>query len=666
MTFSIEFDYRFDTDGFFDATARAALEEAGRIWENLIQDEFPNFSAGQTLNVQNPQSGQFQQVTINQEIDDLLIFVGTRNLGGALGSAGPTAPAPGDENQLRVSGDFRGQGPTTDFEPSSGTLTFDPLANWNFNIAGPVEGQPDFITVALHEIGHILGFSTSPTFDAFVSGGRFGGPNALAANGGQSIPLTADGHVEEGFMNDSVLLDPISTSGVRTLPSNIDLAILADIGYEIDGFTAQGSSFEIATNQGETIFGRDIADAINGLGGDDTIQGGGGDDRLQGGAGSNVIFGDEGTDRFYFSPGDGRTQISDFDFRNETIVVDPAFGFTSVAEVLDLISSPFANVREVEFGGGTSASIFENGTGSQLSAANIEFGTLVDSNPTEGNDVLTGTGGADVLDGRGGNDTISGLGGNDLLIGGRGNDDLNGGAGRDAVRYDAAREGFTIQENPNGTVTVTSATDGTDTLSSIEQIDFSNGSLVFDITDALPITFADGGILDNYAYPLYSAALNRTPDAAGLEFWSDFANTDAIQNIAFDASLGQSSEVNGQVRLAAEFVTSPEFNTPDTATNAGFVTKLYSNFLGTSNPDQAGFEFWSGVYEDRLNDEIDSGRLPDGVTIFDGTSNQLVDVTTEQWAKAWMLRDFASHPDIFDRIEDDVTAGLFVSDVDLM
>ena len=190
--------------------------------------------------------------------------------------------------------------------------------------------------------------------------------------------------------------------------------------------------------------------------------------------------------------------------------------------------------------------------------------------------------------------------------------------------------------------------------------------MVFDITDALPITFADGGILDNYAYPLYSAALNRTPDAAGLEFWSDFANTDAIQNIAFDASLGQSSEVNGQVRLAAEFVTSPEFNTPDTATNAGFVTKLYSNFLGTSNPDQAGFEFWSGVYEDRLNDEIDSGRLPDGVTIFDGTSNQLVDVTTEQWAKAWMLRDFASHPDIFDRIEDDVTTGLFVSDVDLM
>ena len=203
-------------------------------------------------------------------------------------------------------------------------------------------------------------------------------------------------------------------------------------------------------------------------------------------------------------------------------------------------------------------------------------------------------------------------------------------------------------------------------LSSFETIEFDDGTVLLDIQDALPIEFDDGRILDNYAYPLYSAALNRTPDAAGLEFWSNFANSDAIQNIAFDPNLGQSSEVNGQVRLAAEFVSSPEFNTPDTATNDGFVTKLYSNFLGTSTPDQAGFEFWSGVYEDRLNDEIDSGRLPDGVTIFDGANDQFIDVTTEQWAKAWMLRDFASHVDIFDRIEDDVTGGLFVADVDMI
>ena len=199
----------------------------------------------------------------------------------------------------------------------------------------------------------------------------------------------------------------------------------------------------------------------------------------------------------------------------------------------------------------------------------------------------------------------------------------------------------------------------------IERFDFNAGALLFDIEDVLPIEFDDGRVLDNYAYPLYSAALNRTPDAAGLEFWSDFANSDAVQNIAFDLSLGQTAEVNGQVRLAVEFVTSSEFATPDTATSDGFITKLYSNFLGRE-PDDQGFEFWSDVFEQRLDDEIPSESLPDGVTIFDAESSDFIDITAEQWARAWMLRDFASHPDIFDRIEDDVTNGLFVADVDLI
>ena len=65
MSFNIEFDYRFDTNGFFNSTVRSALEEAARIWESHIEDEFPNFSAGQALSVRNPQTGQLESVTIN-------------------------------------------------------------------------------------------------------------------------------------------------------------------------------------------------------------------------------------------------------------------------------------------------------------------------------------------------------------------------------------------------------------------------------------------------------------------------------------------------------------------------------------------------------------------------------------------------------------------------
>ena len=190
MSFNIEFDYRFDTNGFFTPTVRAALDAAGQIWENLILDEFPNFEAGQTLDVLNPQTNQVEAVTISQEIDDLLIFAGARNLGsGVAGSAGPSVGASGDENRLRVTGYFRGQGPATNFEPYIGTVAFNPTTNFSFDINSPVAGQVDFLTVALHEIGHVLGFGTAPVFSSFVTNSLFSGPNALDANGGSPVPL---------------------------------------------------------------------------------------------------------------------------------------------------------------------------------------------------------------------------------------------------------------------------------------------------------------------------------------------------------------------------------------------------------------------------------------------------------------------------------------------
>ena len=45
MSFSIKFDYRFDTEGFFDnPEKREVLEQAAQIWSYYIQDEFNEFN----------------------------------------------------------------------------------------------------------------------------------------------------------------------------------------------------------------------------------------------------------------------------------------------------------------------------------------------------------------------------------------------------------------------------------------------------------------------------------------------------------------------------------------------------------------------------------------------------------------------------------------------
>ena len=299
MSFSIVFDYRFDTIGFYDDPAvRAVMDRAAEIWSDLIQDDFEEVRAGTTFTVANPSiSGQRETVTLTEDIDDLLIFAGTRDIP-SLGRAGYAGTdAAGDAFRSRVSSDFREAGPVTDFEPWAGVMVLDRRDDWSFDLDAPVAGKNDLLTVTLHEIGHVLGIGTAPAFEALIEDHYFTGVNARAVNGGAPVPLEDDhSHVENGFEGDNVLLDPITLTGTRTLPGALDLAMLADIGYEIAGYTAQGSAPPLTSSGDETVFGTILDDRIDGLAGDDHLQGEAGNDTLFGGSGGDVIFGQAGDD----------------------------------------------------------------------------------------------------------------------------------------------------------------------------------------------------------------------------------------------------------------------------------------------------------------------------------------------------------------------------------
>ncbi|MGR3458094.1 MAG: hypothetical protein ACU0FO_09340 [Pseudooceanicola nanhaiensis] len=500
MSFDITFDYRFDSTGFFtDPARRAALEEAGRIWEGIILDEFADVAAGTTFTIDDPsQGGTTRTVTLDAAIDDLLIFVGAEDLPGPLGLGGyDGTDARGDIFSARVTSDFRGQGPATDFEPWVGTVTFDTSASWGFSLAGPEAGRSDFLTVALHEIGHVLGVGTAPAFDALIAGTLFTGVNAQAANGGAPLPLDPGlGHVVNDYAGDSVLMDPSTVRGTRTLPGDIDRAILADIGYEIAGTVHQGTRFPLTTEGADvTVFGTLLDDLIDGRGGDDRLQGdagndtleggtgqdtlsgqdgddrldgGAGDDQVQGGdgadrliagAGEDTLFGQAGTDSFEIRAGGGRAVIADFDLGSEVIVLEGS-GFASAADAVAAVTRPFGNVSRLTFGDGTSVDVFH----ASSSASPLEARHFQIIPPEEGR-TLTGTSGPDRLEGGALADTISGLDGADTLIGnggddfifggataadlrdvvygGDGNDAIDGGFGNDELRGDAGDDTIT-------------------------------------------------------------------------------------------------------------------------------------------------------------------------------------------------------------------------------
>ena len=96
-------------------------------------------------------------------------------------------------------------------------------------------------------------------------------------------------------------------------------------------------------------------------------------------------------------------------------------------------------------------------------------------NPGE---VKTGTAGNDNLSGGAGNDTLNGLAGDDRLTGGGGIDALNGGDGTDTAIFAGLRASFAItRAGANFSLTDRVGQEGTDNLSSIEKLQFSDISL---------------------------------------------------------------------------------------------------------------------------------------------------------------------------------------------
>lgn len=620
MAFSITFDYRFDQSGFFDDPhRRAVLEEAGAQWEAIIQDDFDALPAGISFDLRNPSGSGTRTVTLTETVDDIIIFVGAYALDGAtLALAGPDGgTAAGDVLAARISPDFRGTGPVSDFEPWAGVISFNPNSSWYFGFGQPGSTQNDFFSVAVHEIAHVLGVGTSGAFDSWIVDMAFTGPNAQAVNHDQPIPLADDhAHVEDGFHGDAVLLDPTLVTGTRVLLSNYDKALLADIGYEIEGFLKQGYTPAIATSAGERIFGRSVADNLDGLEGDDslqgaegddlllgnlgndelfgqsgndTLEGGPGDDYLDGGLGDDVLRGGPGTDRLYgntgrdlfvIAAGDGHIKIFDFEPADETLrLVDS--GFASAEQVVRAITKPFSNVSRVIFEDGTVLDVsHKTSSDMPLVAAHFELVQTTSAPPSEDVPEYVAVPPAEVhLQGTSGDDAA--------LIATAGLERIDGLGGVDHAVFAGDPSSYLLRLGPDGVALTDRSAHGLGTilLDNVELIDFDS-----------PVDLI-GGPLDLRSYgghagldsdtlhgliELYIAYFNRAPDAVGLSFWSTaHANGLSLEEIA------------------AGFADQPETRAlyPEGGPNIKFAFDVYQNVLGRS-PDMDGLRFWSRALDD--------------------------------------------------------------------
>ena len=115
-------------------------------------------------------------------------------------------------------------------------------------------------------------------------------------------------------------------------------------------------------------------------------------------------------------------------------------------------------------------------------------------NSASGARYITGTGGNDVLTGTSHNDTLEGAGGNDMI---------NGGDGIDTAVFRGARSTYSFKELGDGSLLVSSPTEGTVTLNSVEILHFTDRSYeraqVVDVTPPAAPTLAVTKNANGYA-----------------------------------------------------------------------------------------------------------------------------------------------------------------------
>lgn len=280
---SIEIDlrYDYDTNGFFNQPgAKETLRMVADYYEALIHDSLQGIDntqwpSGNTWSAvfEHPGTGSETSIAnLKVPADTIIIFAGGRSLGTPAGRGGfggyyYSSNQIGWSNLLAARGQSGALNtPKTDFGPWGGAITFNTASPWNFSVSGPVNSTLPFVSIALHELGHVLGIGSAPSWQAKVSGTSFTGAYAKQAYGGVNVPLhpggahwrddaqcvLPDGYVPgepnnvlskafgsfgapHGFAQ-IALMDPgTCTAGAfHKVMTDLDLAALRDIGWQLE------------------------------------------------------------------------------------------------------------------------------------------------------------------------------------------------------------------------------------------------------------------------------------------------------------------------------------------------------------------------------------------------------------------------------------------------
>lgn len=195
-------------------------------------------------------------------------------------------------------------------------------------------------------------------------------------------------------------------------------------------------------------------------------------------------------------------------------------------------------------------------------------------------------------------DTITASGTSTTLFGYGGNDTLIGGEGTDTALFSGPRTNYTITKTTTGyTVADNIGTDGTDTLSNVEQAQFTDHTTSLAQMDRV--------------FKYFIAYYGRAPSSTGAYYWLDnLSGTFAGDERQLVWNFGSSTQTEFMSLYGSG------------GSISDFVSKVYDNIFNRT-PLQSGLDYWNGVYNTYKAQGMDDNTIRGMMVtwIMDGAAN---------------------------------------------
>lgn len=274
------------------------------------------------------------------------------------------------------------------------------------------------------------------------------------------------------------------------------IATFTDGAGNIETLTSEMTA-RVGTGNADNLTGDGGINLINGLGGADVLAGAGGADIINGGGGGDTITGDGGND--ILNGGGGNDTVSG-NGGDDTIIYDINGGGNDTisgnagTDTLAIIDTGGGDTLSVAFNGTVITQIENGGSIATIEAVTANLGAGTDTLQYTQNNAVTVnllTGAASGFTAISNIENVTGAGGNDTFTGNAANNALTGNGGTDRAVFAGAVTAASFALT-GGNVAVTTATGGTDTLNTIEELQF--GANVYGLIqgNANPTTL-DGG-----------------------------------------------------------------------------------------------------------------------------------------------------------------------------